>query len=175
MDFLISQEEDWSERLSLMINRNKFQFMNRIIIFTLSLLALTLSDCGNNSRGDAGKSGSQISQQGTVDIFFNEYEHDFGKVTEGEKVAYVFTFQNKGTSDLVVKSATTTCGCTVPKFDKKPISPGGTGKLEVVFDTSGKNGMQTKTISVRSNAYTRVVLLKITAEVINNNNNNNNN
>jgi hypothetical protein len=175
MDFLINQEEDWSERLSLMNNSDKFLFMNRIIIFALSLLALTLSNCGKISRGDTGKSGSQISKQGTVDIVFNEYEHDFGKVTEGEKVAYIFTFKNKGTSDLVVKSATTSCGCTVPKFDKKPISPGGTGKLEVVFDTSGRNGMQTKTISVRSNAYNQVVLLKITAEVINNNNNNNNN
>ncbi len=43
--------------------------------------------------------------------------------------------------------------------------PGGEGSLEVVFDTSGRNGMQTKTITVKSNAKPAVVLLKITAEV----------
>ena len=40
------------------------------------------------------------------------------------------------------------------------------GNLEVVFDTSGRSGMQTKTITVKSNAQTPVVLLKITAEVV---------
>ena len=43
------------------------------------------------------------------------------------------------------------------------------GNLEVVFDTSGRNGMQTKTITVKSNASIPVVLLKITAEVVTNN------
>ena len=104
-----------------------------------------------------------------LEIIFKEYEHDFGKVTEGEKVAYVFTFENKGNSKSVMHSATTSCGCTVPKYDTKPIPPGGSGNLEVVFDTSGRNGMQTKTITVKSNASTPVVLLKITAEVVTNN------
>ena len=96
-------------------------------------------------------------------------KHDFGKVAEGEKVSYTFTFDNKGTGNLVIASATTTCGCTVPKYDTKPIPPGANGSLEVVFDTSGRNGMQTKTITVKSNASTPVVLLKITAEVVTNN------
>jgi hypothetical protein len=77
-----------------------------------------------------------------------------------------FTFDNKGTGNLIISSATTTCGCTVSKYDKKPIPPGASGNLEVVFDTSGRNGMQTKTITVKSNASKPVVLLKITAEVI---------
>ena len=34
------------------------------------------------------------------------------------------------------------------------------GTLEVVFDTSGRNGMQTKTISVKSNATIQMVMLK---------------
>jgi hypothetical protein len=106
------------------------------------------------------------NSNGTSAISFNEYQHDFGKVAEGEKVSYTFTFSNKGEADLIISSAVTSCGCTVPKYDKKPISPGAIGSLEVVFDTSGRSGMQTKTITVKSNASTPVVLLKITAEVI---------
>jgi hypothetical protein len=95
-----------------------------------------------------------------------EYEHAFGKVTEGEKVAYVFSFVNNGPGNLVIASASTSCGCTVPKYDRKPIAPGKGGSLEVVFDTSARSGTQTKTVSVHSNSRTPVVVLKITAEVI---------
>jgi hypothetical protein len=66
----------------------------------------------------------------------------------------------------VIESASTSCGCTVPKYNRSPIPAGKGGNLEVVFDSNGRNGMQTKTISVRSNSKTEVVILKITAEVI---------
>ena len=89
-----------------------------------------------------------------------------GKSLKGKKWDTCFKFENQGTSNLVITSATTSCGCTVPEYDTKPIAPGGTGNLEVVFDTSGRNGKQTKTITVKSNAKTPVVLLKITAEVV---------
>lgn len=138
--------------------------MKKIFVGSCLLFALFISGCsgrnGKNTSDSAAKTNS-----GTSQIVFNEYQHDFGKVTEGEKLSYTFTFENKGTSDLIILSASTTCGCTVPKYDSKPIPPGSGGKLEVVFDTSGRNSMQTKTITVKSNASTPVVLLKITAEV----------
>jgi hypothetical protein len=141
-------------------------FMRKIIIIALFLIAILASNCGNNTRKNVTGSGLKQSDTGDVRIVFKEYEHDFGKVAEGEKVGYSFTFENKGTANLVIASATTSCGCTVPKYSTKPIPPGGNGNLEVVFDTSGRKGMQTKTITVKSNAVTPVILLKITAEVI---------
>ncbi|MBK8883128.1 MAG: DUF1573 domain-containing protein [Bacteroidales bacterium] len=138
--------------------------MNRIILTSLVMITLLLSQCGNADKKSA--SGIQASDTGTVKIVFNEYEHAFGKVAEGEKVGYVFKFENQGTANLVIASATTSCGCTVPEYDSKPIPPGGSGTLEVVFNTSGRNGMQTKTITVKSNAQPPVVILKITAEVV---------
>jgi len=126
-----------------------------------------LSGCSGNNSGSVISSEQADSTQ-SAEIVFREYEHDFGKVEEGEKVAYVFAFENKGTGNLVVKNAITSCGCTVPKYDTKPIPPGGSGNLEVVFDTYEKYGKQSKTISVRSNASKPVVILKITAEVVTN-------
>jgi hypothetical protein len=137
--------------------------MNRIIFSSLVMITLLFSQCGNDGRKNS--SGIAASDTGIAKIVFREYEHDFGKVAEGEKVGYVFKFDNMGTADLVIASATTSCGCTVPEYDSKPVAPGGNGSLEVVFDTSGRNGMQTKTITVKSNARPAVVLLKITAEV----------
>jgi uncharacterized protein YceK len=143
--------------------------MRKIIILFLVVISIMLSYCGNITKKETAHSGLQQTDTGSVKISFTEYEHNFGKVAEGEKVGYTFIFENVGTGKLVITSATTSCGCTVPKYDAKPIAPGGKGKLEVVFDTSGRNGMQTKTITVKSNAATPVVLLKIVAEVVTNN------
>ena len=138
--------------------------MRKIFVISCLLVVITLSGCG----GGNSNTGIRNNPAATSEISFREYEHDFGKVAEGEKLSYIFIFDNKGKSDLVVSSASTTCGCTVPKYDAKPISPGANGKIEVVFDTSGRSGKQTKTITVKSNASKPVVLLKITAEVITN-------
>ena len=40
--------------------------------------------------------------------------------------------------------------------------------MEVKFDATGRSGVQTKTITVKSNADTPVVMLKISADVISN-------
>ena len=142
--------------------------MRKLVLLSWVLVAIALSGCVNRNSKNSSDSASKTNSAGTSEIIFTEYQHDFGKVAEGEKVSYTFTFDNKGTSNLIISSASTTCGCTVPKYDTKPIPPGAKGNLEVVFDTSGRNGMQTKTITVKSNALTAVVLLKITAEVVTN-------
>ena len=139
--------------------------MQKIRILLISVLTfLVLTYCGNISGTGSGES-TGTSDTGTAVISFKEYEHDFGKVTEGEKVGYIFTFENSGTGNLVITATSTSCGCTVPKFSKKPVKPGEGGNIEVVFDTSGRTGIQSKTVSVKSNASVPVVLLKITADV----------
>src|SRR5664280_846025 len=140
--------------------------MRKIGVIFMILVALATSNCGHGKGKEPADSFSKTDGTGRSEIIFREYQHDFGKVAEGEKVSCTFTFDNKGTENLIISSATTTCGCTVSKYDKKPIPPGTSGNLDVVFDTSGRNGMQTKTITVKSNASKPVVLIKITAEVI---------
>jgi hypothetical protein len=143
----------------------------RTIILNLVIIAMLASACGNRSGDGSADSKQQHESTGTAEMIFSQYEHNFGQVTEGEKIGFVFEFENKGPDDLVIEDVTTSCGCTVPKYDTRPIHPGGTGNLEVVFNTSGYNGIQAKTIKVKSNATVPVILLKITAEVVTNNNN----
>ncbi|HUX97800.1 MAG TPA: DUF1573 domain-containing protein [Bacteroidales bacterium] len=135
-----------------------FVFMN---LFALLLVA----GCGSGSGNINFDSVNSLTDTGKAVIVFKEYEHSFGKVEEGEKVGYIFRFENQGTGNLVIQNAITSCGCTVPKYDRKPISPGRSGNLEVIFDTSGRSGLQAKTITVKSNATVPVILLKITADV----------
>ncbi|HLN21700.1 MAG TPA: DUF1573 domain-containing protein [Bacteroidales bacterium] len=136
--------------------------MTKVNFLFLSIALLVTAGCKNAS---SSKGQENVNSAGTAQIVFKEYEHQFGKVAEGEKISYQFSFNNAGNGDLVLSSVTTSCGCTVPRYSKKPIKPGESGTIEVVFDTSGRNGMQTKTITVNSNASVPVVLLRITAEV----------
>ena len=130
---------------------------------------LIISACNGKGRKAGANSENQPADTGKAVISFAEYEHNFGSVNEGEKVGCIFSFTNTGTSALVIHSATTSCGCTVSKYNSKPIPPGNSGTLEVVFDTEGRSGLQSKTITVNSNAVVPVVLLKIIAEINSNN------
>ncbi|TFH48576.1 MAG: DUF1573 domain-containing protein [Bacteroidia bacterium] len=119
--------------------------------------------CGRSSSG-AGKN-MPADTTGTAVLTFVSPDHDFGRVGAGEKVGCIFSYSNTGDADLVITSASASCGCTVPKYDRKPVPPGGSGTIEVVFDTSGREGMQTKTVVVQSNAENNLVILRIIAEV----------
>lgn len=126
-------------------------------------VAFISASCGRSSSG-AGKN-MPADTTGTAVITFLSPDHDFGRVGAGEKVGCIFSYSNTGDADLVITSASASCGCTVPKYSRKPVPPGGSGTIEVVFDTSGREGMQTKTVVIQSNAENNLVILRIIAEV----------
>jgi hypothetical protein len=94
--------------------------------------------------------------------------HDFGNITEGTKAKYTFTFTNKGTEPAVITSATASCGCTVPSYSKEPVMAGKEGTITAIFDSSGKNGNQTKTITIVTNVGTYYLNIKcnVVAKVV---------
>ena len=98
---------------------------------------------------------------------FKETTHDFGSIKEGEKVRHTFTFTNTGKSPLVIESATSTCGCTVPEVPKEPVAPGAEGKIEVEFNSAGKGGtQQMKVISIKANTQPEITQVNIKANVL---------
>lgn len=99
-------------------------------------------------------------------IVFAEEVFDFGEVLEGEVVEHTFTFTNEGKMPLVINNATSTCGCTIPKWTKEPIGPGETGELNVKFDTKKKTGKQSKPITINTNAFPSVVRVHVKGKVI---------
>ena len=140
--------------------------MFRGILFVLTLL---VAACGSSTTGkEISGNGNQINNnpENMPVIEFIRNVHDFGKITEGEIVGITFIFRNTGKSNLVIHEASASCGCTVPRWDKEPVSPGDEGTLEVVFDSSGRTGSQNKSITVRSNAKNAIIILNIKAEVV---------
>jgi len=84
-------------------------------------------------------------------IYFTETQHDFGKVNEGEKVAYTFSFENKGSLSLQIKDVKTSCGCTAAVVSESTLKPGQNGSIKVEFDTKNRSGRNSKSITVVSN------------------------
>lgn len=100
-----------------------------------------------------------------AEFFFNEEQHDFGHIVAGEKVAYAFKFKNVGHSNLLIASASGSCGCTVPEWPKEPVGPGKEGVINVIFNSEGKFGSQHKTVTITANTIPNTKILTITGEV----------
>ncbi len=98
-------------------------------------------------------------------IEFSTTDHDFGTVTEGQKVSYTYQVKNTGVAPLIIQNAQPSCGCTVPEWTKAPIPVGGTGFVKAEFDTKGKSGVNNKTITVTANTWPKTTLLKFKAMV----------
>src|SRR5690606_30571961 len=110
------------------------------------------------SPSDVASDGPQIS--------FEETEHDFGDITQGETVEHVFAYKNTGNAPLVLNNVLTTCGCTAPQWPKTPIAPGEESQIKVRFNSAGKMGRQNKVITVQSNAEGGATRLKIITMVL---------
>mgnify|MGYP000224047419 CR=1 FL=1 len=87
----------------------------------------------------------------TTSINFKEPKKDFGKVLSTTTNKHTFTFTNTGTEPLVIQNAKGSCGCTVPKWPKEPIAPGAEGVITAIYNSKGRPGNFTKTITVKHN------------------------
>lgn len=90
--------------------------------------------------------------QNGPDLKFQENVHDFGSIKEDGKVTCFFEFENTGDMPLEIRKVTASCGCTTPAFIKEPIAPGAKSKIEVAYNTEGRPGNFSKTITVYSNS-----------------------
>jgi hypothetical protein len=147
--------------------------------FLLILTAVAFFSCdikrkdkiADDSKTDSLKAAQakQVQQEAmknttTVQILDSLY--NFGTISEGAKVEFSYRFKNTGANPLVIFEAHGSCGCTVPERPEKPILPGETGFLKVVFNSSGKRGHNEKDVIVSANTNPAFPVLKLTGEVI---------
>lgn len=97
---------------------------------------------------------------------FDRLKHDFGKVQEDSDNKTTFIVKNTGKKPLVIESVSASCGCTTPFKPEKPIAPGKSDKIEVVFHPKpGQLNEQTKTVTVEANTEPSMSVLTISAFV----------
>lgn len=98
-------------------------------------------------------------------IRFDNTRHDFGTITEGEKVSHTYHFTNTGEHPLLISNVEVTCGCTVPSYPKEPIPPGGEGDIVLEFNSYRRAGHQQKNALVHSNAVEEAMSIGFVVEV----------
>lgn len=140
--------------------------MKKYILFLLVSATIVSCDVRRKDKiadDTATQKALALKDSTTVQIIDSAY--NFKTVTDGEKVEYSYRFKNTGTKPLVIVEATASCGCTVPQKPEKPILPGETGFIKIVFDSKGRIGEAHKTINVISNAKPEFPALILTGNV----------
>ncbi len=144
--------------------------MKKIVFIALGLLVWT--GCSEDNPAQKVKEENLQEAQQKLEAMkkfpkmeFQFTEVDFGKHKEGEVLDTVFVFKNTGDAPLIISKVKTSCGCTASDWPRDPVMPGDEGKIAVEFNTRGKSGKQTKTITIHSNVKEITTQLKIHAFV----------
>jgi hypothetical protein len=106
-----------------------------------------------------------IDTNNVAKITFEVREIDFGTVPEGTLVKKTFNFTNTGKVPLLITSASSSCGCTVPTFNKSPIAVGAKDAIQVQFDTKGKQNFQEKMVTITANTLPSEVMVRLKGNV----------
>ena len=157
----------------------KFVARTKLFPVWLTLLVMLAGACGRKKHPDlpddaispeaidnpmsaSGKAG----EESLLPVFsFKEETFDFGSIPEGESVTHDYVFRNTGKSDLLISSASGSCGCAVPEYPKEAVGPGAEGVIRVTFNSNSKSGMQHKTVTLIANTIPNSKVLTITGEV----------
>lgn len=98
-------------------------------------------------------------------IEFEEMVHDFGEIEAGDIIKHQFKFKNTGDQELVINSASASCGCTDPSYPFLGIAPGDTGYIGVTYNSVSKEGHQKPEVLIKTNASEHAMLLFLEGDV----------
>ncbi|GGK59159.1 MULTISPECIES: DUF1573 domain-containing protein [Flavobacteriaceae] len=147
--------------------------MRNFKILFVFMLSLAFFSCKENATSKINTSNLESAKErdtaislGSAIVEFDKTEYDFGEVIEGEIAEGTFKITNKGKVDLIITSAKATCGCTVPEWPKEPIAPGASADLKFTFNSRGRLGKQSKSITLQTNSEKVTELIRIKGTVV---------
>ncbi len=136
------------------MNKNILSAMKNKIIITIIIILLSTTVMASEKQPE----GAMIK--------FHYETYDYHNIAQGSSGTCYFVYTNTGTEPLVLTSVSTSCGCTVPYWSKKPLLPGKSAKIKVVYNTSHLGDFR-KVISVKSNAINNPsAVLRIKGKVV---------
>ncbi len=81
----------------------------------------------------------------------NPSQLNFGKVEEGTIAKGKLRFMNKGNTELRVDKVTPSCDCVKAEVSKNFLNPGEKAEINFEFDTTGRTGKMTRTVTIETN------------------------
>lgn len=159
--------------------------MKNILLFALVILAAITTQAQDKSKttskdvttrpAPAATAPATTSGQDKKDaapnpnapkMIFTEETYEFGELIEGPQATHEFKFTNTGKEPLVLSNVHASCGCTTPSWPKEPILPGTDAKILVTYNTQGRVGPFTKSITINSNSDQPNKVIYIKGEVV---------
>jgi hypothetical protein len=114
-----------------------------------------------SNAGNANQSASISSMDSanfTTIVWIDSINQSLPNIKEGEILEVTYRFKNTGNKPLVVEGVSASCGCTVPEKPEEPIMPGKEGRIKAKFDSHGKVGPNTKSLTVVANTSSQKLL-----------------
>jgi hypothetical protein len=139
--------------------------MKKVVFVLLSLITLAACQSRDKKTGTAGATTGSDSTNVTSIEWLDSTNQHLSAVTEGTVVEVTYRFKNSGTKNLVIENVSASCGCTVPEKPEHAILPGAEDVIKAKFDSRGKSGSNTKTVTVSANIPEKQVDLRFTVDV----------
>jgi hypothetical protein len=99
----------------------------------------------------------EISAEHPVTVVVSEQtEIELNDLQAGKTSEAIFVLKNTGTSPLVIQRVESSCGCTIPDWEKQPITAGNSTKIKVKI-TPEKSEYFNKTVTVHCNTEERQI------------------
>jgi len=149
--------------------------MKRILSLTILIAAVSFSFAQKaNIKPKQGPEPAPAASQETTTppnpnaakIDIKEETYSFGEIPEGPQVTHEFKLVNNGKEPLILSNVRASCGCTTPSWPKEPILPGKESAILVTYNTQGRVGAFTKSITITSNSDTPNKVIYIKGDVI---------
>jgi hypothetical protein len=133
--------------------------MKKLKCFALILFAAVAMPAWGENANEDEKYPEITFEKTTIDFGLFDKEH-------GDKVCW-FVFTNTGQKDLMILTANSTCGCTIPEIPKNPIPPGQKDSIKVSYNGSTRRvGMMKKTIAITTNCKINSCYVYIQGEMV---------
>ncbi len=133
--------------------------MKTLKCFALILFAAVAMPAWGENANEDEKYPEITFEKTTIDFGLFDKEH-------GDKVCW-FVFTNTGQKDLMILTANSTCGCTIPEIPKNPIAPGQKDSIKVSYNGSTRRvGMMKKTIAITTNCKINSCYVYIQGEMV---------
>lgn len=106
---------------------------------------------------------------GSEAMQFEQLVISTGNIGEDDGAKSVtYRWKNVGKTPLVITRVNTTCGCTVPSYDRQPVMPGQTSEMTVTYHPKGHPGRIQRKIFIftQLSASLPSAILQLTGQVV---------
>ena len=135
--------------------------MKSISVLLIIWILLVNLSCGN-----AKPVKKTAPESSFAEIKFKTVEGQMGQIPAKGTSDYNFVFSNTGNIPLTLTEVRGSCHCVYTDWPKTPVNPGDSAVIKVSFDPEGVAALFIRTITVRSNAKTDSLQLRITGEAL---------